>query len=152
MQIWCAQGSKTQIQEPRAIKKPRMGGAAQAMLGHAGWANGTEEQLGRFLVMSCLINSILFFPERDPVRPCNLNTVVIRGLLLTQGPFFECCRVLFVLGSWFVSFCCSDQRFLKNLGKCTQFYIRLRHHVNYIYTQSFSSSCFEFAGKNGVWN
>ena len=71
MQIWCAQGSKTQIQEPRAITKPRMGGAAQAMLGHAGWASGTEEQLGRFLVMSCLINSILFFPERDPVRPCN---------------------------------------------------------------------------------
>ena len=42
MQICCAQGSRTQIQEPRPTK-PRMGGAAQAMLGHAGWASGTEE-------------------------------------------------------------------------------------------------------------
>ena len=25
--------------------------------------------------------------ERDPVRPCNFHTIVIRGFLLTLGPF-----------------------------------------------------------------
>ena len=29
----------------------------------------------------------IFGTERDPVRPCNFHTIVIRGFLLTLGPF-----------------------------------------------------------------
>ena len=68
--------------------KPRMGGGCSSNAwpcrlgmrdGGKAWSFGDD--------LSNWFN-LFFLSERDPVRPCNFHTVVIRGLLLTQSLFF----------------------------------------------------------------